>query len=187
LGRDKAVEPLGGQSLIRRVIERVEAVTADIVVVVADAVRGNYLPLDVRHRIVWDVYPGKGSLGGIFSGLSAAKSDWGLVVACDMPFLNRQLLEYMLSRREDFDAVVPLPGAYPEPTHALYSKACLPHIEARLRANDLKISRFYHEVQVNYLTEEAITRYDPELRSFFNINSPDDLAEALTLAAAETI
>jgi molybdopterin-guanine dinucleotide biosynthesis protein A len=187
LGRDKAVEPLGGQPLIRRVIERVEAVTADIVVVVADAVRGNDLPLDVRRRVVWDVYPGKGSLGGIFSGLSAAKSDWGLVVACDMPFLNRQLLEYMLSRREDFDAVVPLPGAYPEPTHALYSKACLPHIEARLRANDLKISRFYHEVQVNYLTEEAITRYDPELRSFFNINSPDDLAEALTLAAAETI
>ena len=75
----------------------------------------------------------------------------------------------------------------PEPTHALYSKACLPYIEARLRANDLKISRFYHEVQVNYLTEETITRYDPELRSFFNINSPDDLAEALTLAAAETI
>ena len=185
LGRDKAVEPLGGQPLIRRVIERVEAVTADIVVVVADAVRGNDLPLDVRHRVVWDVYPGKGSLGGIFSGLSAAKSDWGLVVACDMPFLNRQLLEYMLSRREDFDAVVPLPGAYPEPTHALYSKACLPHIEARLRANDLKISRFYHEVRVNYLTEEAITRYDPELRSFFNINSPDDLAKAQALVAVE--
>ena len=185
LGRDKAVESLGGQPLIRRVIERVEAVTADIVVVVADAVRGNDLPLDVRRRVVWDVYPGKGSLGGIFPDLSAAKSDWGLVVACDMPFLNRQLLEYMLSRREDFDAVVPLPGAYPEPTHALYSKACLPYIEARLRANDLKISRLYREVQVNYLTEEAITRFDPELRSFFNINSPDDLAKAQALVAVE--
>ncbi len=183
LGRDKAVEPFNGQPLIRRVIERVESVAAEVVVVVADSARGEALPLDARHRIALDLYPGQGSLGGIFSGLAAAGNQWGLVVACDMPFLNRQLLDYMLSRREGFDAVVPMPGPYPEPTHALYSKSCLPHIEAKLQAGDLKISGFFDQVRVNYLTGADIARFDPELRSFFNINSPEDLAEAQALAS----
>ena len=183
LGRDKAMEPFDGQPLIRRVIERVESVAAEVVVVVADSDRGAALPLEARHRIALDLYPGQGSLGGIFSGLAAAGNQWGLVVACDMPFLNRQLLEYMLSRREGFDVVVPMPGPYPEPTHALYSQACLPHIEAKLQAGDLKISGFFDQVRVNYLTGADIARFDPELRSFFNINSPEDLAQAQTLAS----
>ncbi len=184
LGRDKAVEPFGGQPLVRRVMERVAPLTDEIVVVVADAARGQALPLDADHRVAVDIYPDGGSLGGIFSGLSAATSHWGLVVACDMPFLNFPLLQYMLAQRGDCDAVVPMPGAFPEPTHALYSKVCLPHIEARLQANDLKISGFFEEVRVRYLEEGEVRQFDPELLSFFNVNSPEDLARAHTLAAA---
>ncbi len=182
LGRDKAVEPFGGQSLIRRVIERVAPLTDEIVVVVADAARGRALPLDADHRVAVDIYPDGGSLGGIFSGLSAASAGWGLVVACDMPFLNLPLLEYMLGLRGDCDAVVPRPGAFPEPTHALYSTACLPHIETRLQANDLKISGFFEGVRVRYLEEGEVRQFDPELLSFFNVNSPEDLARAHALA-----
>ena len=184
LGRDKAVEPFGGQPLIRRVIERVAPLTDEIVVVVADAARGHSLPLDADHRVALDIYPDSGSLGGIFSGLSAAANDWGLVVACDMPFLNRRLLEYMLGLRGDYDAVVPQPGDFPEPTHALYSRACLPPIEARLQANDLKISGFFDDVRVRYLDEREVRQFDPQLLSFFNVNSPEDLARAHALAAA---
>ena len=183
LGRDKAVEPFDGQPLIRRVFERVAPLTDEIVVVVADAARGRALPLDAGHRVAVDIYPDGGSLGGIFSGLSAAANDWGLVVACDMPFLNRQLLEFMLTQRADCDAVVPRPGAFPEPTHALYSRACLPHIEARLQANDLKIAGFFEEVRVRYLEEGEVRQFDPQLLSFFNVNSPEDLARAHALAA----
>ena len=182
LGRDKAVEPFDGQPLIRRVIERVAPLTGEIVVVVADAARGQALPLDAEHRVAVDIYPDGGSLGGIFSGLSAAANDWGLVVACDMPFLNVPLLEYMLGLRDDCDAVVPQPGAFPEPTHALYSRACLPHIEARLQASNLKISGFFDDVRVRYLDEGEVRRLDPELLSFFNVNSPEDLARAHALA-----
>ena len=183
LGRDKAVEPFGGQPLIRRVIERVAPLADEIVVVVADTARGQALPVDAEHRVAVDIYPEGGSLGGIFSGLSAANTDWGLVVACDMPFLNRRLLEYMLGQRNGCDAVVPQPGAFPEPTHAVYSRACLPHIESRLQANDLKISGFFEEVRVRYVDEEEIRQFDPELLSFFNVNSPEDLARAHALAA----
>ena len=185
LGRDKAVEPFGGQPLIRRVIERIEPLTAETVVVVADAARGEALPLAEGERVALDIYPDCGSLGGIFSGLSAASAPWGLVVACDMPFLNRQLFEYMLSLRDGWDAVVPLPGDYPEPTHALYSRECLPHIEVKLQANDLKISGFFDQVKVRYLTENEVRRFDPDLHSFFNVNSPEDLALARELSLAE--
>ena len=182
LGRDKAVEPIEGQPLIRRVIERIQPLTAEIVVVVADAARGEALPLQDDERVAVDLYPGGGSLGGIFSGLSAADCQWGLVVACDMPFLNRQLFEHMLELRKGWDAVVPMPGDFPEPTHALYSRDCLPYIEAKLKANDLKISRFFDDVRVRYVDEDEVRRFDPELHSFFNVNSPEDLARAVALS-----
>jgi molybdopterin-guanine dinucleotide biosynthesis protein A len=183
LGRDKAVEPIAGQPLIQRVIERVSQVSTEMVVVVASRARGEALPLSEAHRIALDIYLGKGSLGGIFSGLTAVQEEWGLVVACDMPFLNLELLRYMMSLREGVDAVVPVLEGRPEPTHALYSRACLPHIEERLKADDLKIAGFFEEVRVRYVPEEDIARFDPDYLSFFNINSQSDLDQALALAA----
>ena len=100
LGRDKAVEPIGGIPLIRRVIERVEHVAGEVLVVVADSSRGGELPLDPRHQVVLDRYPGTGSLGGIFSGLEAASNPWVIAVACDMPFLNLSLIDRMLALRQ---------------------------------------------------------------------------------------
>jgi len=182
-GRDKAIEPIAGQPLIRRVIERIELLCGEIVVVVADQDRGDALPLDQQHRVVLDRYPGTGSLGGIFSGLEAANNQWVIAVACDMPFLNLKLLGQMLSLREDADAVVPVVEGRPEPTHALYSKACLPFIEPRLLAGDLKISGFFDEVRVKYVPQEDVASFDPECLSFFNINTPQDLDKALALAA----
>ena len=130
-----------------------------------------------------DRYPGAGSLGGIFSGLDAADTSWVLAVACDMPFLNLDLLRRMLSLREGFDAVVPVIEGRPEPTHSLYSKACLPFIEPRLVSGDLKISGFYNDVRVKYLSEEEVRSLDPECLSFFNVNTLQDLEKALALAA----
>lgn len=183
LGRDKAVELLGGQPMIRRVLERVAALTSENIVVVAEQSRGDALPLLDNTRVVLDVYPGTGSLGGIFSGLSAAKNEWAMVTACDMPFLNADLLGYLSSLRDGSDVVAPVVEGRPEPTHALYSRECLPFIEERLRAEDLKITGFYGGVKVRYVEEREIRQFDPELLSFFNVNSPQDLERALALAA----
>ena len=183
LGRDKALVSISDQPLIQRVIERVEQLSQEIVVVVANQNRAADLPLAQEHRVVLDRYPGTGSLGGIFSGLDAASNGWTLVVACDMPFLNLALLRRMMALTEDTDAVVPLIDGRPEPTHALYSKACLPFIEPRLISGDLKISGFYDQVRVRYLSEEDVAALDPEFLSFFNVNTPEDLDRALSLAA----
>ena len=181
LGRDKAIEPFGDEPLIARVISRLSGLTNETVVVVNSEARGKELPLPDGARVAVDIYPDAGSLGGIFSGLTAANSDWGFVVACDMPFLNTDLIAHMLTLREDYDAVVPLLDGYPEPTHAAYSKACLPHIESRLKAGQLKIAGFFDDVRVRYVSESEIHSFDAELLSFFNVNRPDDLERALAL------
>ena len=183
LGRDKAVEPISGEPLIARCIGRLSAVADEIIVVVNDIERGEQLPLPPTCRVALDVYADSGSLGGIFSGVSAMRGEWGVVVACDMPFLNTALLRYMLSLREGFDAVVPVLDGRPEPTHALYSKACLPHIERRLQAKDLKIARFFDDVSVRYVSQEEVDAHDPDHLSFFNVNTQSDLDKALALAA----
>ena len=183
LGRDKAVEPFDGEPLIRRVIRRAsEAVAAaSVVVVVADAERAAALPLDDHHRTAVDIFPDCGSLGGIYTGLDAAPTDWALVAACDMPFLCGPLLSHLASLRADVDAVVPMVDGRPEPTHALYSRRCLPAIEARLQARELKISGFFEDVAVRYVPEDEVRSFDPDLLSFFNINRPEDLTRAQEL------
>ena len=183
LGRNKAVELVGGEPLMSRVIRRLSHVADQTVVVVANTGQGSELPLPESARVAIDIYPDAGSLGGIFTGLTAADGDWGMVVACDMPFLNLELIRHMLTLRDGYEAVVPLVEGRPEPTHALYSKTCLPFIEARLQANDLKIARFFDQVKVNYLSQADVEKRDPGLLSFFNLNTPEDLDRALSLVA----
>ena len=185
LGRDKALEYVGGEPLIQRVISRLSQVTEETVVVVNDIRRGSELPLPESTKVVVDIYPGCGSLGGIFTGLSAAGGQWGIVVACDMPFLNTRLFAHMLSHREGFDAVVPLLNDRPEPIHALYSRSCLTHIETRLQANDLKIARFFDQVRVSFIPQDEVERFDPDHLSFFNVNTQEDLDRAHNLVARE--
>ncbi len=184
LGRDKAVEPFDGEPLIRRVIRRAsEAVSASrVVVVVADPARAAALPLDADHRTAVDVFPDCGSLGGIYTGLDASATEWSLITACDMPFLSAPLLAHMAELRDGADAVVPVVDGRPEPTHAFYTRRCLPAIERRLRAGQLKISGFFDDVSVRYVPETEIRDFDPDLLSFFNINRPEDLSRAVELA-----
>ena len=171
LGRNKAVEKIGGESLIERVVGRLSQVSSETIVVVAEESRAEVLDLPPWVRTAADIYPGSGSLGGIFTGLSAAKGDYGIVVACDMPFLNTELLGYMLDIAPDYDVVVPRLNGRPEPLHAIYSKTCLEPIERRLARKDLKIALFFEEVRVAYIEEDDIDSLDPHRLSFFNVNT----------------
>lgn len=183
LGRDKAVEPINGQPLIGRVMDALSRITDELVVVVNTPQRGRELPLPDSAVAAVDIHPNAGSLGGIFTGLSAASNQWGIVAACDMPFLNLDLLSHLLSFRESHDAVVPVLDHRPEPTHAAYSKVCLSAIEARLEAGDLKIARFFDDVRVKYVSQRQVEEIDPGRLSFFNVNTEEDLTRACLLAA----
>ena len=137
------------------------------------------------YRIVPDVYPDSGSLGGIYSGLAAA-GRWSFAIAADMPFLNLALVRYMLSLPREWDALVPVIAGRPEPLHALYGPACLPAMRERIEARRLKIAGFFDAVRVCYLDEATVRGFDPELRSFFNINTPADLARARAIQKEES-
>jgi molybdopterin-guanine dinucleotide biosynthesis protein A len=184
LGRNKALEAINGQSLIERVMERVRQVSDSILIVTSPGQPA--LPVSGGAEVVADVYPGKGPLGGIYTGLLNSKSRRGLVVACDMPFLNVELLRYMVGLAQDFDVVVPRVGeGKVEPLHAIYSRNCLDSMKGLLGQNSLKVSRIFNTVRVRYVERSDCRRFDPQLLSFFNVNRPSDLKRALGLAVEE--
>jgi molybdopterin-guanine dinucleotide biosynthesis protein A len=193
MGRDKALLDFDGAPLIARVIARVQSVCAETMIVANDV--DAYARFDLP--VVRDVYPGKGSLGGIFSGLHAARAEYALAVACDLPFLNDALLRYLISLAPQADIVIPRAHAPTDarrgevtlplqPMHAIYSKHCLEPMRARLLANDLRIVNFFDEVRVRVVEPDEIARFDPQLLSFLNVNTPEDWSFALSLLGTKT-
>jgi molybdopterin-guanine dinucleotide biosynthesis protein A len=196
MGRDKAFLELDGKPLIAHVIDRVAPLCTETILVTNDA------PAYARFglRVIGDVYPGKGSLGGIYSGLHAAHTHYVLAVACDMPFLNQALLRYLISLAPTADVIVPRARDLSSnvlrdtlrpqplaketnlhPMHAVYSKRCLEPIRAQIRADDLRIIGFYDKVQVRVVEPDEIDQFDPQHLSFFNANTPDDFEFAKSL------
>jgi molybdopterin-guanine dinucleotide biosynthesis protein A len=102
-----------------------------------------------------------------------------------MPWLNRDLLEYMISIRETADIIVPRWEKYPEPLHAVYSHNCLAPITANLEADILKITAFFGKVSTHFLDQKTIAQFDPTGQSFNNVNTPQEL-EQIQLKSAET-
>jgi molybdopterin-guanine dinucleotide biosynthesis protein A len=101
-----------------------------------------------------------------------------------MPFIIRPLLDYFIALMPDANADVIMPrlGAESEPFRALYSRACLGPIRAALEAGKMRVISFFPDVRMRFVDEPEIDRFDPTHRSFFNVNTPEDLEQARTLA-----
>ena len=185
LGYDKALETVGNKSLLQRVISCVSPLSSDIILVTAREL--TTLPsIDYpKLRVVTDIYPGKGPLVGIYTGLATSTSFYNFVVASDMPFLNQALLRYMIQLSTNFDIVVPRVGNLVEPLHAVYTKSCLAPIEQMIKEDKLRIHPLFNSVSVRYVEAEEIERFDPKHLSFFNINTEADLEKARELAQGD--
>jgi len=182
LGRNKALETVGNKDLLQRVVCQLRSFSGDIIVVTDKEQSLPQLINCSKLKVVTDTYPGKGPLGGICTGLVASDSFHNLVVACDMPFLNRALLHYMIQISPDFDLVVPRLDNMTEPLHAVYSKGCLAFIEQLLKQGTLSVRELFNLVRVRYVEAEEINRFDPKHLSFFNINTEADLKTSRELA-----
>jgi molybdopterin-guanine dinucleotide biosynthesis protein A len=184
LGRTKPLQLIGGKSLIQWVIDGLAIFSTEIVIVTA---HGEAIPCSspVKVKTVGDIYPGKGPLGGIYSGLVASSSSRAIVVGCDTPFLSISLLQYMTQICSRFDAVVPRIKKELEPLCALCSRSCLAHIRELLEQNELRIDRLFGMVKVRYVEEDEIDSFDPEHLGFLNINNQADLDRARKLATAK--
>ncbi|MFH1087928.1 MAG: molybdenum cofactor guanylyltransferase, partial [Chloroflexota bacterium] len=161
LKQDKALLQIGGQSLVERVVRRLSVVCSPILVVVADRDQQARLSaLLPDTKVLADLRPGKGALGGVYTGLSVASTKWGMVLACDMPFVSSDLLEYMISQRHSYDAIAPRARGLPEPLHALYSRSCLPTMEGLLDQDRLQVQRLFDSVNTRYVTEVEMATID---------------------------
>jgi molybdenum cofactor guanylyltransferase len=174
MGVDKSFVPLLGKPMIEHVLARVDGLGDELILITNKPDDYAYLQLPMFG----DIYPDRGPLGGLHAALYHARRPYILVVACDMPWLKRPLLSHMIGLRQTADIIVPRWDKFPEPLHAVYSKACLTPIEDNLRAGRLKIVAFYGRLQVRYLERETIARFDPEGKSFSNVNTLEDLAAA---------
>lgn len=182
LGHDKLAEVFGERTLIERVVDCLSPLVDEVVIVTAgDRAMPQFGELS-PVRIVSDLFPGRGPLMGLYTGLKESRSQLNLVVAADMPFLSAGLLRHMLDLADGYDVVVPRIADQVEPLHAVYAASCLPHIEAMLAENQLSVYRLIPRLTARYLEEDEVAASDPERRSFFNINTEDDLRRARQLA-----
>lgn len=179
MGTDKSFVPLLGKPMIDHVLERTAELGQAETILITNK-PGDYTHL--KLPIFTDVLPDKGALGGIYSALFHSRNPYTLCLACDMPFLNPELLHYLVALADEpagpYDVIVPRVEGYPEGLHAVYSKVCLDPIRQRLEVDRLKVIGFYSQVRVRYLDEPEWGRIDPKGLSFRNINTPDELQAA---------
>jgi molybdenum cofactor guanylyltransferase len=173
MGRNKAVLEIGGKRLIDRLVDGLQRIFPEVVIV-ANAPDMYETP---GVRVVPDLIPDKGSLGGIYTATATATHPWAFVMACDMPFFNPVLIRHLTTLTVGWDAVVPFTDDW-EPLYALYAKTCLPHMERLIHSGDLKIARFFQHVRVRRVGREELTPYDPHGLSLFNMNTPEEFVRA---------
>jgi molybdopterin-guanine dinucleotide biosynthesis protein A len=175
-GADKAWAPFAGRPLLRHVIETVALTASDIVVVRA---AGQDLP-DIEAaavRVVEDVFPDAGPLGGLYAGLLAVKSGGALLVGCDMPLLQPPLVRHLAGRLTGHDAVAALAeDGTRQPLCAVYSVGCLDAAKRRLERGELRLRALLDELDVVDVPPGQWKRFDPEGHSFMSANTPEELA-----------
>ena len=187
MGEDKALKPFLGRPLIQRVIERLSPLADELIVTTnrpddytfLDTSTGSVRRLRLTLRA--DLKPGRGALGGLYTAIASAAHPIVAVVACDMPFASAKLIEAAgrLLIEEEADVVIARSAEGYEPLHAIYRReTCLPAIEAAIDADQWKAIAWFPHVKVRILTPEEIKRYDPLGLAFWNVNTPEEFAEA---------
>lgn len=173
IGENKAFLSIKGKRIIERTTELFLDIFSRVIIVTNSPLEFQFLNI----RIVTDVFPKMGSLGGIYTGLFYCPTEKAMFVACDMPFLNKKVIEYLISLCKGYDIIIPRTNRQYEALHAIYSKSCVPFIEKYLVSGEKKIINFlnfFPDSKIRGVSNEEIQKIDPELKSFININTKED-------------
>lgn len=169
MGRDKAFLQIAGKTLFERVLA-VFIESFDRILLVGDRAErfaGYGIP------VLPDIYPGS-ALGGLYTALDHAETEYIFVSSCDLPFPNREILLYLCSLRDGFDAVVPNTAHGFEPLFALYARSCLGPMRELLESGNFCAYGYYPKVRVRYVKGEELAALDRDGRSFVNVNTPEE-------------
>ncbi len=182
-GRRKAFLEVGGRTILDRLVEALGGIFGEVLLVTREPALYEGLSL----RVVADIHDGRSSLTGIHAGLFHCRSPFAFVVPCDTPFLQAPLVRRIVGEiTPGADVIVPLIDGRYEPLCAVYSKRCLSAIEAQLERGCYRIFDFFEGVRLETLSAGRIREVDPDLLSFFNVNTPDDLARSRRIGAPES-
>jgi len=176
MGEDKRVILVGQRTLF----ERSCAVLCDVFEHVCVVIAQDSQSLQADVPVVRDLLPDCGSLGGLYTGLRWAKTQHIFLTACDMPFLNPDVVRYMVQLKDQADIVIGRWATRLQPTHAVYGRGCLPVIEEMINLHNKKIHSMidHSALRVRVIAEVEIRQIDHDGRSMFNVNTPSDLEQA---------
>jgi len=174
MGQNKSFVSIQGKPMIEHILERLASLQCPTLLITSlfDDYKQYNLPMFA------DIIPDQGALGGLYTALHVSETPSVLCVACDMPFINIDLLRHMISLRERADVI----AAYFDETWqifpALYNKTALPHFKSALDSQTLRMQKIFQGMAVHTLTQADLAPIDPDLRSFININTPSELEAA---------
>jgi len=174
MGFNKAFIQFGGKRLIEITADRLAGLFPEVLIIANNLDLYSYLGV----RVIPDLIPDSGSLGGIYTGLSAAAHPEAFFAACDMPFLSADLITLLVREAEGWDVVVPRVAGELQPMHAIYAKSCLPFIKEAIDIGKFKIAGFFPKVKVKIIEEPAVRAVDPDLLGLMNVNTPLELERA---------
>ena len=175
MGRNKALLPLGGKPVVQRLVVQFEEMFEETMLIANDP----ELYQVYSSKIVPDIFPGKGPLAGLHAALNGAKNDWVFLTACDTAFVQTEVVMGMAELRKGTDAVLAETEDGLQPLNAFYSRRCLPFIENRLRTGKFKMISFHSDVKIRIVQPLELPQWDPDTRTFWNMNTPEDYEEAL--------
>ncbi len=174
-GKNKALIPVAGKRILDRIHDVFANLFDNIMLVTNDPIQ--YMPWN--FNIVTDIFPIRSAMTGLHTGLFYVTTPYAFFIGCDIPFLKKELVEILLANLEPgIDIVIPETSKGFEPLCAIYSKRCLKPVEEHLLKKSFKIQRIFQKVRVKKIGENILRSVDPDLVSFSNINTPEDLSRA---------
>ncbi|WP_224984500.1 molybdenum cofactor guanylyltransferase [Geomonas agri] len=168
MGSNKALLPYGNGLLIDNIHRLLAPLFGEMLIAANDQETYAF----VGCRVVPDRYRGLGALSGLHAALAGSRTPYIFAVACDMPFLDLELIRALVALRHEADVVIPEGDMGPEPLHAVYATACLPQVEAALQENRRRMVSFFPAVRVLTMAPDRVAAFDPTFASFCNVNTP---------------
>lgn len=184
MGENKAFIPLGQKPIITHVLSRLAQVGAAETVIVT---RSPSLYGSFDARVINDEGAGRGALNGIYSALCQCETPYIFVVGCDMPFIDPAWIQWIYDIRADYDAVVPVFGGFPQSLHALYHQRCLTSFAEQLTNKVYRMESALEHINTHFIPEDLCRARAPSGKTFFNINTPEDLARAKAMVAEASL
>jgi molybdopterin-guanine dinucleotide biosynthesis protein A len=183
MGADKAAMRLGGLTMLERVVAELRRGFDEVIVVAgAPAAEAASALSAGSARLLWDSAAFEGPVKALRLGLAATGAEVAFACACDLPFISAALAAELCTMAAGYNAAIPMVGGRLQVLHAAYQKSCLPALDAMIAQDQPRLQDLAPRLRARIVSEAEIRHYDPQLLSFFNVNTPAEYARAIELA-----